>query len=81
MSQKDKRMKGTPGIRIGKSLDCKDDAYTVIFYNTKKATLGLVRTGTDQGDIIHFIPIAEFLTSSTDLPIILTDDGEVDVKK
>lgn len=81
MSQKDKRMKGTPGTRIGKSLECGDYAYTVIFYDAEKATLGLIRAGTDRGDVVHSIPIANFLTSSADLPIILTNDGEVHVKK
>ena len=63
--------------------------YTAIFYNPDDATLNLVRVVEGPGDpgaqaredSTHCIPIAEFLTSSTDLPIILTDDGELDVKK
>ena len=57
------------------------ETYTVIFYDPESATLEIMRVYAKGSYRSHSIPIAEFLTSSTDLQIILTDEGELDVKK
>lgn len=70
----EKVSKGEPVSSFG-------ETYSVIYYNAENANVVLIRAREGQRDIYHSIPIADFLTSSTDLPIILTDDGELDVKK
>lgn len=57
-----------------------DEYYTAIWYNTEGATL-VISVQTPSGSHVTTVPIAEFLTSTTDLPIIITPEGSVDVKQ